>query len=442
MMAANTTNQSEKKDLSKKQTKALERVSLVSSEPWLKPSLSELQVKDSEGLSSSCQVWSSSSAAKPDLKLMQSLSECVQLLQTLSEEVNNISQVKQGSKKAAPAGGSSELDSMESSRSLILKWAAELEQNMVQKKTKPTNEKKKRRETLGRKEKTDEDKLNERLQQWAVELRDIKEANGVSDAELKKLLYPRGSIKSRLATLLPLLEFVTWSLLAEDTEESVSMMWLTTKQKAWRTASRIPKYIPNSVWQWIQSAAVSVRFDISSCHPWLVVSPDRLQVHEEASCSPAPSNSSSLPKWPLVLGDTVITAGRHYWEVEVEVEVSVSPEGSWRIGVMSQSAPKKKNSTLSPKGGFWTLRKASSLWACTDTPTNLQMASVPQRVGVYVDMEEGQVSFYDVDQRVHVYTFSDTFKHGLIPVFGWLDGDTLLRIRPADLSVTAQGNHT
>ncbi|XP_034532659.1 butyrophilin subfamily 1 member A1-like isoform X2 [Notolabrus celidotus] len=399
MMAANTTNQSEKKDLSKKQTKALERVSLVSSEPWLKPSLSELQVKDSEGLSSSCQVWSSSSAAKPDLKLMQSLSECVQLLQTLSEEVNNISQVKQGSKKAAPAGGSSELDSMESSRSLILKWAAELEQNMVQKKTKPTNEKKKRRETLGRKEKTDEDKLNERLQQWAVELRDIK-------------------------------------------EESVSMMWLTTKQKAWRTASRIPKYIPNSVWQWIQSAAVSVRFDISSCHPWLVVSPDRLQVHEEASCSPAPSNSSSLPKWPLVLGDTVITAGRHYWEVEVEVEVSVSPEGSWRIGVMSQSAPKKKNSTLSPKGGFWTLRKASSLWACTDTPTNLQMASVPQRVGVYVDMEEGQVSFYDVDQRVHVYTFSDTFKHGLIPVFGWLDGDTLLRIRPADLSVTAQGNHT
>lgn len=109
---------------------------------------------------------------------------------------------------------------------------------------------------------------------------------------------------------------------------------------------------------------------------------------------------------------------------------------------MSQSALKKKESRVSPKGGFWTLWKTSSFWACTDTPTNLLRASVPGRVGVYVDMGEGQVSFYDVDQRVHIYTFSATFKRGLIPVFGWLDGDTVLKIRPADLSVCAQGKKT
>lgn len=44
------------------------------------------------------------------------------------------------------------------------------------------------------------------------------QANSVSDGELKKLLFPRGSIKSNIGTILPLLEFVTWSLLAEDTE--------------------------------------------------------------------------------------------------------------------------------------------------------------------------------------------------------------------------------
>ncbi|CAJ1086487.1 E3 ubiquitin-protein ligase TRIM39-like isoform X1 [Xyrichtys novacula] len=429
MMAEGTTNPSETSGLTKKQAKALERVSIVSSEPWLKPSLSEFQAKESEEQFSTCPPWSSSSAAKPGLKSVQSLSECTQLLQKLSEEVNNLSQGKHSSKKAAPAGGSREPDSLERSRSLILTWAAELDENMMKKKTKATDEKTKRKETRGQTEKTDVDKQAERLQRWAVELWDAKEANGVSDGELKKLLYPRGSsIKSRVATILPLLEFVTWSLLAEDTEESVSMMWLTTKQKAWRTAKGNPKYIPNSV---------SIRFDVSSCHPSLLVSSDRLQVCEAATPISAPLHSQTCSDWPCVLGDAVITTGRHYWEVEI------SPNSSWRTGVMSPSAlKKKKRPSVSPRGGFWTLWKASSFWACTDEPINLQMASVPGRLGVYVDMGEGQVSFFDVDRRVHIYTFSDTFKHGLIPVFGWLDEKTLLKIRPAVLSVPAQGNQT
>ncbi|XP_020504907.2 butyrophilin subfamily 3 member A1 isoform X1 [Labrus bergylta] len=430
-MAANTSSPSENESsLGKKQSKALQRINAASSAPWLKPTFSELQRKDSDNLSSTCPVWSSSPTAKPDLSSMHSLSECLQLLHKLAEEVNNISQMKRGSKKAAPAGGSREPDSLEISRSLILNWAAELDQNMVNMKTRPTGEKTNRRQ----KEKTEEEKLNDKLQRWAEELRDVKEANGVSDDELKKLLYSSISNKSRMAAILPLLEFVTWSLLAEDSQDAISMMWLPTKQKAWRTGSGNPKYIPNSVWRWIQSAAVSFRLDVSTCHPWLAVSSDRLQLFEAAACPPAPSQSQSVSsEWPCVLGDAVISAGRHYWEVEV------SSNGSWRIGVMSQSALSKKGSTVSPSRGFWTLWKASSFWACTNTPVNLEKATVPARIGVYVDVGEGQVSFYDAVQRVHIYTFSDSFKHSLIPVFGWLDENTLLKIRPADLSVTAQG---
>uniref|UniRef100_A0A3Q3FX40 Butyrophilin subfamily 3 member A1-like n=1 Tax=Labrus bergylta TaxID=56723 RepID=A0A3Q3FX40_9LABR len=392
-MAANTSSPSENESsLGKKQSKALQRINATSSVPWLKPTFSELQRKDSDNLYSTCPVWSSSPTAKPDLSSMHSLSECLQLLHKLAEEVNNISQV-----------------------------------NM---KMRPTGEKTNRRQ----KEKTEEEKLNDKLQRWAEELRDVKEANGVSDDELKKLLYSSISNKSRMAAILPLLEFVTWSLLAEDSQDAISMMWLPTKQKAWRTGSGNPKYIPNSVWRWIQSAAVSFRLDVSTCHPWLAVSSDRLQLFEAAACPPAPSQSQSVsPEWPCVLGDAVISAGRHYWEVEV------SSNGSWRIGVMSQSALSKKGSTVSPSRGFWTLWKASSFWACTNTPVNLEKATVPARIGVYVDVGEGQVSFYDAVQRVHIYTFSDSFKHSLIPVFGWLDENTLLKIRPADLSVTAQG---
>ncbi|XP_041636044.1 nuclear factor 7, brain-like [Cheilinus undulatus] len=409
-MAANMTTVSETQSkivITKKWAKSLEKVSLVSSEPWLKPHLSELQIKDSQNLSSTLSAWNPSSEAKHNFKTLQSLSECLELLQKLSEEVNNISQGKCSSKKReTTAEGSREPESLEINKSLILSWASELEMNMANMKTRVTDVKSRRRE----KERPEEEKLNDRLQQWAVELRDIKEAHGVSDDELKKLLYAQGSNKSRMSAILPLLEFVAWSLLAEDTEEAVSKMWLQSKQKAWKTASGNTKYIPNSVWQWIQSATVSVKFDISTCHPWLAMSSDHLQLSESGPSSSSPSQSQS-PEQPFVLGDTIISSGRHYWEVEV------SSEGYWRIGVMSQSALKMKCYNMSPRGGFYTLWMASKFWACNDTLVNLQKVTVPARIGVYVDVEEGQVSFYDADRRVHIYTFSDTFEHGLIPIF-------------------------
>ncbi|XP_042371944.1 E3 ubiquitin-protein ligase TRIM39-like, partial [Plectropomus leopardus] len=173
----------------------------------------------------------------------------------------------------------------------------------------------------------------------------------------------------------------------------------------------------------------SVHLDASTSHPWLSVSSDRLQVQEAAVRPPPPSDSRQrFAEWPCVLGDTVITAGRHYWEVEV------SPNGSWRLGVISESVNRKQKSTMSPRRGYWVLWKGTSLWACTDEPTKLQRAAVPRLIGLYVDVGEGQVSFYDVERRVHIYTFSDTFSHSLVPVFGCLDGRTVLKVRPAQVS--------
>ncbi|XP_071756603.2 E3 ubiquitin-protein ligase TRIM39-like [Centroberyx gerrardi] len=219
-----------------------------------------------------------------------------------------------------------------------------------------------------------------------------------------------------------------------ELQEAISMLWLPAKQKAWRTGTGSPKYIPNSVWQWIHSASVSVQLDPSTSHPWLVVSANRLQVQEAAGLqhsSTIRNTAQHFDGWPCVLGDTVITEGRHYWEVEV------SQNGCWRMGVMSLSAPKKQKPPMSPSTGYWVLWQGSSLWACTNKPTELPGAVVPRLVGVYVDVGEGQVSFYDVDNRVHIYTFSDTFQDSLVPVFGCLDGDTVLKIIPSEMSVTA-----
>ncbi|XDV46544.1 hypothetical protein PO909_014424 [Leuciscus waleckii] len=42
----------------------------------------------------------------------------------------------------------------------------------------------------------------------------------------------------------------------------------------------------------------------------------------------------------------------------------------------------------------------------------------PEKVGVFVDYEEGLVSFYDVKYRSHIYSFTgQTFTEKLYPVF-------------------------
>ncbi|XP_010789291.1 E3 ubiquitin-protein ligase TRIM39-like [Notothenia coriiceps] len=205
--------------------------------------------------------------------------------------------------------------------------------------------------------------------------------------------------------------------------------WAATKQKNLRTRKWKPQIHPNSVWEWIQSAQVSVRLDIRTCHPWLDVSSDCLKVREAAvSSTDVPNYSQQSAQRPCVLGDIIITEGRHYWEVEV------SPKGSWRIGVVSKTAPRNLKFTMTPRSGYWTLWRGTSLWACTERPTKLQRAAPPRVIGVFVDSEEGQVSFYDAERRIHIYTFSDVFKHSLIPLLSYLDGDTLLKIIPAQIS--------
>ncbi|MGH0183018.1 UNVERIFIED_CONTAM: hypothetical protein FKN15_010937 [Acipenser sinensis] len=65
---------------------------------------------------------------------------------------------------------------------------------------------------------------------------------------------------------------------------------------------------------------------------------------------------------------------------------------------------------MTPQQGYWTVDwdgDEDKFTALTDPRTPLRQSLELQKLGVYLDYEEGQLSFYNVETRSHIYTFTD-----------------------------------
>ncbi|MCI4377229.1 hypothetical protein PGIGA_G00201220 [Pangasianodon gigas] len=96
------------------------------------------------------------------------------------------------------------------------------------------------------------------------------------------------------------------------------------------------------------------------------------------------------------------SSGRFYYEVQVRGKTD------WDLGVATESINRKGKITLRPQNGFWTvgLRNENQYWACADPSVPLTLREKVEKVGVFVDYEEGLVSFYDVESSSHIYSFT------------------------------------
>ncbi|XP_069043979.1 E3 ubiquitin-protein ligase TRIM39-like isoform X1 [Lepisosteus oculatus] len=170
----------------------------------------------------------------------------------------------------------------------------------------------------------------------------------------------------------------------------------------------------------------AVTLDPDTAHCWLSLSEDgkRVRLGQRKSLS---DNPHRFDKEPCVVSREAFTSGRHYWEVEVN--------DSWIIGVTRESAERKGGFSFSPQRGYWCLRSHRSVFsALTDPVTRLPLSLKPRKLGVCVDIEERKVSFYTVESRAHVYTFTDmVFPQGekIYPVFWTGDSDKDLELLPA-----------
>ncbi|XP_072518661.1 E3 ubiquitin-protein ligase TRIM39-like [Salminus brasiliensis] len=164
----------------------------------------------------------------------------------------------------------------------------------------------------------------------------------------------------------------------------------------------------------IQQYAVDVTLDPDTAHRCLILSDDGKQVMHGDTKQDLPKNPERFDKYVSVLGKEGFSAGRFYFEV------LVSGKTDWDLGVASEAGNRKGQIKLKPQNGFWTvvLRKGSKYEACAGPGVPLYLRTQPQKVGVFVDYKEGLVSFYDVQARSHIYSFTgQSFTEKLYPYF-------------------------
>ncbi|XP_078272432.1 zinc-binding protein A33-like [Rhinoraja longicauda] len=170
---------------------------------------------------------------------------------------------------------------------------------------------------------------------------------------------------------------------------------------------------------------VSVTLDVETAHPWLEVSEDRKRVRRTRTRRSLPDTGKRFTDWPYVLGSEGFTSGRHYWEVEV------AGSEDWSLGVAAESVERKREITLTPETGVWSIRRGwgDGFDALTSPPSRLPARPIPGRVGVYLSYESGTVSFYDADTKSHLHTFTgNEFTEKLYPFFETWREDQWLRI--------------
>ncbi|XP_057184379.1 E3 ubiquitin-protein ligase TRIM39-like [Triplophysa rosa] len=175
-----------------------------------------------------------------------------------------------------------------------------------------------------------------------------------------------------------------------------------------------------AVLKWMQQYAVDVTLDPDTANPYLILSDDEKQVRDGGimildrieMIYDLPDNPKRFDSFQNVLGKEGFSSGRFYYEVQVKGKTQ------WILGVARESVDRKELIIPTPVNGFWTVILRNEYDALAGPSVSLSLSVKPQKVGVFVDYEEGLVSFYEVESRSHIYSYTDqSFTEKLYPYF-------------------------
>uniref|UniRef100_A0A8C0Y0C0 E3 ubiquitin-protein ligase TRIM39-like n=1 Tax=Cyprinus carpio carpio TaxID=630221 RepID=A0A8C0Y0C0_CYPCA len=250
-----------------------------------------------------------------------------------------------------------------------------------------------------------EQELIEELEQEITELK-------MRNTELEQLSHTEDHLHL-LQDFSSLLNTRNWPEISMKTHESLETLRRALTQLKDTIDEKLTLTVSTEL-KWMQQYAVDVTLDPDTAHPNLILSDDGKQVRDGDIEQKLPDTPERFDYCVNVLGKEGFSSGRFYFEVQVKGKTE------WDLGVVRESINRKGQIRLSPSDGYWTvgLRNGDEYKAGEDTPVSLSLRVKPQRVGVFVDYEEGLVSFYDVESSSHIYSFTaQSFTEKLYPYF-------------------------
>ncbi|XP_040843504.1 butyrophilin-like protein 1 [Ochotona curzoniae] len=172
-------------------------------------------------------------------------------------------------------------------------------------------------------------------------------------------------------------------------------------------------------WRKEEFQAWSVTLDPASADADLAISPESTTVTWK---------DKNLGFWDhsSALGLEDITSGRCYWEVEIKDD----RRSQWALGVCQKHVERSVLIRESPEKGFWVLECAyHEYYACPDKSSPLFLRQYPRSVGIFLDYSEGDVSFYNMTDGSHMFSFPPALFSGpLCPYFMFKSQDVTLSI--------------
>ncbi|CAI5671855.1 E3 ubiquitin-protein ligase TRIM39 isoform X2 [Oreochromis niloticus] len=208
-------------------------------------------------------------------------------------------------------------------------------------------------------------------------------------------------------------ESTDWKNVQVDTSLSFGTLRTTTSAMMKQIHEELEK-LSSIELRRITKFAVDVKLDPTTAHQSLEISDNGKKVRDGGKMSRDPDSPQRFNMFGSILGLNRLSSGRAYWEVEV------SKKTGWDLGVARCDANRKGKLSINPDNGYWaTVHYEDQKYAALMTPpVSLSLKRKPQKVGVFVDYEEGLVSFYDVTSQSHIYSFTECLFGGeILPYF-------------------------
>ncbi|KAG8452502.1 hypothetical protein GDO86_004331, partial [Hymenochirus boettgeri] len=132
-----------------------------------------------------------------------------------------------------------------------------------------------------------------------------------------------------------------------------------------------------------------------------------------------PQNLERFREWAVVLGDTRVTSGRHYWEV------TVKRSSEFRVGVAD--ADMSRDDCIGVSSRSWVFSYSHKKWYGMLDNKKIPITNIghPSKVGLLLDYERGKLSLVDSEKASVIHSLNADFRGPIVPAFALWDGELL-----------------